>query len=102
MGNTSLATPVDCVVYLPRFAWLFQVVSTMLRPALRCVGVFVEVEYELSVSWSGDSTTFESWSTGYTRETVLSELAKERLRNPQRVFRVEMALTFIAYGNSIR
>jgi hypothetical protein len=69
---------------------------------LKPFGVFADVEYELSVSWSGDPTTFELWSSGFTRETVLGELAIERARHPERAFRVEAVLTFTAYSNSVR
>lgn len=100
--NQPYAAQVDGIVHLPRSAWFFHAAAAILNPATKHFGVFVHVEYELSVSWSGDTRTFELWSNGMTRETVLEELARERARHPERVFRVEAVLTFTAYSNSVR
>jgi hypothetical protein len=100
--KTSESAPVDCSIHLPRSVWFFHAAKTMLNPVLKRCRVFADVEYQLSVSWSGDPTTFEMWSNGLTRENVLGELEMERARHPERAFRVEAVLTFTAYGNLVR
>jgi len=101
MTKASCATLVNDI-QLPRSAWVFHAAKTMLNPVLKRCGVFADVEYQLSVSWTGDPTTFEMWSNGYTRANVLCELAIERARHPRRFFRVEAVLTFTAHSNAVK